>query len=54
MYKKPLDDRKIKEPIKVLIPIFILVAAVIILGLFPSIVLDPLQHAVQQFPFLTP
>ncbi|MCW4009041.1 MAG: NADH-quinone oxidoreductase subunit N [Candidatus Bathyarchaeota archaeon] len=50
--KKPADDRKIKEPIKLLIPVFILVGAIIILGLFPNIVLDPIQRVVEQFPFL--
>jgi NADH-quinone oxidoreductase subunit N len=50
--KKPADEGRIKEPVKLLIPIFILVGAIIILGLFPSIVLDPIQHAVNQFPFL--
>jgi NADH-quinone oxidoreductase subunit N len=50
--KKPADETKIKEPIRLLIPIFILVGAVIILGLFPSIVLDPIQHVVNQFPLM--
>jgi NADH-quinone oxidoreductase subunit N len=50
--KKPVDEAKIKEPVRLLIPIFILVGAVIILGLFPSIVLDPIQHVVNQFPFM--
>jgi NADH-quinone oxidoreductase subunit N len=50
--KKPVDETKIKEPLRLLIPVFILVGAVIILGLFPSIVLDPLQHVVNQFPFM--
>jgi proton-translocating NADH-quinone oxidoreductase chain N len=50
--KKPTDERKIKEPLKLLIPIFILVGAIIILGLFPSIVLDPIQQVVQQFPLI--
>ena len=50
--KKPANESKIKEPIRLLIPIFILVGALIILGLFPSIVLDPLQHVVKQFPFM--
>ena len=50
--KKPADETKIKEPVKLLIPIFILVGAVIILGLFPSIVLDPIQHVVKQFPLM--
>lgn len=50
--KKPAIETKIKEPVRLLIPIFILVGAVIILGLFPSIVLDPIQHVVNQFPLI--
>jgi NADH-quinone oxidoreductase subunit N len=50
--KKPADETKIKEPVRLLIPIFILVGAVIILGLFPSIVLDPISHVVNQFPLM--
>jgi NADH-quinone oxidoreductase subunit N len=50
--KKPKDETKIKEPIRVLIPIFILVGAIIILGIFPSIVLDPISHVVKQFPLM--
>jgi NADH-quinone oxidoreductase subunit N len=50
--KKPADESKIKEPLKMLIPVFILVGAVIVLGLFPNIVLDPIQHAVNQFPYI--
>jgi NADH:ubiquinone oxidoreductase subunit 2 (subunit N) len=50
--KKPKDETKIKEPLKLLIPIFILVAAIIILGVYPSIALDPIEHAIWQFPFI--
>jgi NADH-quinone oxidoreductase subunit N len=50
--KKPAVETKIKEPVRLLIPIFILVGAIIILGLFPSIVLDPIQHVVRQFPYI--
>ncbi|HTY74968.1 MAG TPA: NADH-quinone oxidoreductase subunit N [Candidatus Nanoarchaeia archaeon] len=48
--KKPKDETRIKEPVKLLVPIFILVGALVILGLFPSIVLDPMQRAVEQLP----
>jgi NADH:ubiquinone oxidoreductase subunit 2 (subunit N) len=44
--RKPLDETKIKEPMKVLIPIFILVGAIFVLGLFPSLVLDPLRNII--------
>jgi len=50
--RKPKDETKVKEPLRLLIPIFILVAAIIILGLFPSIVLDPIQRAAQQLPLI--
>ncbi len=50
--KKPKDETKIKEPLKLLIPVFILVAAIIIIGVYPSIVLDPIQSAINQFPFI--
>lgn len=50
--KKPIDETKIKEPVRLLVPIFVLVGAVIILGLFPSIVLDPIQHVFKQFPLM--
>jgi proton-translocating NADH-quinone oxidoreductase chain N len=50
--KKPKDETKIKEPLRLLVPIFILVAVIIIVGVYPSIVLDPIEHAIQQFPFM--
>jgi NADH-quinone oxidoreductase subunit N len=50
--KKPKDDTKIKEPKRLLIPIFILVGAIILLGLFPSIVLDSLQQVARQLPLI--
>ena len=50
--KKPADETKIREPVRLLIPVFILVGAVILLGLFPSIVLDPIQHVFNQFPLM--
>ena len=50
--RKPKDETRIREPKRLLIPIFILVGALIILGLFPSIVLDPIQHAANQLPLI--
>jgi NADH-quinone oxidoreductase subunit N len=50
--KKPTDETKIKEPIRLLIPVFILVGALIVLGLFPSVALDPIQHVLNQFPLI--
>ena len=50
--RKPTDETKIKEPKKLLIPIFILVAAIIILGLYPQVVFDLIQTATQQLQFI--
>jgi proton-translocating NADH-quinone oxidoreductase chain N len=50
--KKPIDEATIKEPKRMLIPIFILVAAIIILGLYPQIVFNLIQPAIQQIPFI--
>jgi NADH-quinone oxidoreductase subunit N len=50
--RKPIDEATIKEPKRMLIPIFILVAAIIILGLYPQIVFNLIQPAIQQIPFI--
>jgi proton-translocating NADH-quinone oxidoreductase chain N len=50
--KKPKDETRIKEPMRLLIPIFILVAAIIILGLYPQLVFNLIQPATQQIPFI--
>jgi NADH-quinone oxidoreductase subunit N len=50
--KKPKDENtKIIENKRVLIPIFILVAAIFILGLFPDIVLHLISPVIAQLPF---
>ena len=49
--KKPKDETKIKEPKLLLIPVFILVAAIIILGLYPQIVLNLIEPATNQLPY---
>ena len=46
--KKPKDETVIKESKGLLIPIFILVAAIIILGLYPEIVFKLIQPVVNQ------
>ncbi len=49
MYAKtPKEETRIKEPRKLLVPIFILVAAIIVLGIFPTIVLNIIETAIQQ------
>jgi proton-translocating NADH-quinone oxidoreductase chain N len=50
--KKPKDETKIKEPKKLLIPILILAAAIIIFGLYPQIVFNLIEPAIQQFQFI--
>ncbi|MEM2098249.1 MAG: NADH-quinone oxidoreductase subunit N [Candidatus Bathyarchaeia archaeon] len=50
--RKPADERKIKEPKKLLVPIFILVAAIIILGVYPTIVFNLIPLSTQQVPFI--
>jgi len=53
MYAKaPQEDTKIKEPKKLLVPIFILVAAIIVLGIYPTIVLNLIDPVIQQLPFM--
>ena len=52
--KKPKDDRPVvfKQSKKLFIPIFIMVAAIFILGLFPNIVLQLIQPVINQLPFI--
>ncbi|HIJ08378.1 TPA: hypothetical protein HA274_03410 [Candidatus Bathyarchaeota archaeon] len=50
--KKPKDERRIKEPKRLLIPIFILVVAIIVLGLYPQIVLRLIEPAAENLPKL--
>jgi NADH:ubiquinone oxidoreductase subunit 4 (subunit M) len=50
--KKAKDEIRIKEPKRLLIPIFILVGAIIVLGLYPTIVLDLIKKAADQLPFI--
>jgi NADH-quinone oxidoreductase subunit N len=52
--KKPKDDLRIKEPRLLLIPIFILIAAIIVLGLYPEIVLRLIEPATRQLPIPLP
>jgi proton-translocating NADH-quinone oxidoreductase chain N len=52
--RKPKDDIVIKESKRLLIPVFILVGAIIILGLYPQIVFNLLQPVVNQLHFITP
>jgi proton-translocating NADH-quinone oxidoreductase chain N len=49
--KKPKDETKIIENKYLLIPVFILVAAIFILGLFPDIVLQLINPVLPQLPF---
>jgi NADH:ubiquinone oxidoreductase subunit 2 (subunit N) len=53
--KQPKTDAPVtfKQNKKILIPIFIMVAAIFILGLFPNLVLQLIQPVINQLPFLT-
>jgi len=48
--RKPKDETKIKEPKRLLIPVFILGGALIVLGLFPQIVLNLIEPVIRQLP----
>lgn len=50
--KKPQDEAKIKEPKKLLAIVFIFIAAIIILGIYPTIVLNLIDPVMQQLPFI--
>ena len=52
--KKPKDETAIKENKRILIPVFILVAALFILGLFPDLVLQLIQPAAHQLAAIIP
>jgi len=52
--KKPKIETSIKENKYILIPVFVLVAAIFILGLFPDIVLNLIQPIMNQLPFPLP
>jgi NADH-quinone oxidoreductase subunit N len=50
--KKPQEEAKIKEPKRILTLIFILVAAIIVLGVYPTIILNLINPVIQQLPFM--
>ncbi|MEM3616472.1 MAG: NADH-quinone oxidoreductase subunit N [Candidatus Bathyarchaeia archaeon] len=55
MYGKKLmgeTETKIKEPKKLLVPMFILAIAIIVLGVYPTAVLNLIDPVIQQFPFM--
>jgi len=53
MYAKtPQEEAKIKEPKKLLVPIFILVTTIIVLGVYPTIILNLIDPVIQQLPFI--
>jgi NADH-quinone oxidoreductase subunit N len=45
-------EAKIKEPKKLLVPIFILAIAIIFLGIYPTAVLNLIDPVIKQFPFM--
>jgi NADH-quinone oxidoreductase subunit N len=52
--KQPKVEGSIKEDKRILIPVFILVAAIFILGLFPDIVLQLINPMINQLPWVVP
>jgi len=50
--KEPKDETVIKEPRRMLVPIFILVAAIIILGFYPQIVFNLIDPVINQLPLI--
>jgi len=52
--KSPQDAKRMKEPRKQLVPIYILLAAIFVLGLYPSLVFNQLGPAVEQLKLLMP
>jgi len=53
MYAKTSqEENKIEEPKKLLAPIVILVAAIIVLGIYPTIILNLIEPVIQQFPLI--
>jgi NADH:ubiquinone oxidoreductase subunit 4 (subunit M) len=55
MYGKPSKDKAtIKESKRILIPIFILAGSLIVLGLFPSIVLNLIHPVIGQLQSIIP
>jgi len=53
MYAKiPHEETKIQEPKKLLAPIFILVTAIIVLGIYPTIILNLIEPIIHQLPVI--
>ena len=48
--QKPKDAKRIREPKLLLVPVFILIIAIVILGLYPQIVFNLMGTATQQLP----
>jgi NADH-quinone oxidoreductase subunit N len=51
--RKPKDDTVVRERNLLLVPIFILVGAIIVLGLYPDIVFKLVEPIVNQLPFIS-
>ncbi|MCX8177706.1 MAG: NADH-quinone oxidoreductase subunit N [Candidatus Bathyarchaeota archaeon] len=50
--KKPVEESKIKEPKRLLIPVFILVATLIVFGLYPAPILNLINPVIEQLTFI--
>lgn len=53
MYARPPRDTvEIKEPKRLLIPIFVLVALIVVLGIYPTVVLNLIEPVTRQLPLI--
>ena len=54
MYGRPLKEGEIrlKESRKLLVPVFLLVGAIVLFGIFPSLVLNLIEPVIQELPLL--
>jgi NADH:ubiquinone oxidoreductase subunit 4 (subunit M) len=50
--KRPKEGTRIVESKRLLVPIFLLVAAIIILGLYPQIIFDLIQPSINQLDLI--
>jgi len=50
--RKPKEETRITESKRLLIPIFLLVGAIIVLGLYPQIVFNLIQPSIDQIDFI--
>ena len=50
--RKPLRKDRLNEPRNLLIPVLILTATIILLGIYPTIILKLIEPVIQQIPLI--